>query len=54
MAEEESSVEKGQTFQQMVLEQLNTHTQNSEPRERPCTFHRNELKMDQPKCKTQN
>ena len=37
-------VEKGQSFQHVVLEQLDIHMQKNEPRYRPYIFHKNNWK----------
>jgi hypothetical protein len=40
------------SFQEMVLEQLDIHTQKAKSRHRPSTLHKNEHKMNpRPKCK---
>ena len=42
-------------FSQMVLDQQNIHIQESKPRHRPCTRHKNKLKVDHTSnCKIQN
>lgn len=43
---EGNKMEGGYCFQQMLLEQLDIHTHIKEPKCRPNTLHKNELKMD--------
>ena len=39
-------MDKGQSFQQMVLEELDVHMHKNEPRYTPYTFHNSGPKMD--------